>query len=99
MPYASVQNSISAKSQRLQPLHPEAMQKFLSALIQLGLEPVTLYGFYRLGFKLGFPQRAIARERLAVQDWQAAIDRLKILPPLPEKDVCAPSLARQVWRC
>ncbi len=61
------------------------MRKYFSALLQLGLKPVALYGLYRLGLKLDILQRAVARERRPVHNWQAAIERLKPLLPLPEK--------------
>jgi len=61
------------------------MRKLLSAFFQLGPKPVALYGCYRLGLRLGLPQRAVAQERQIVHDWQAATDRLRHLVPLPDK--------------
>jgi hypothetical protein len=62
------------------------MPKALSAALQLGLKPVALYGLYRLGLKLGIPQRVVNRARRPLHDWQAVIERLQILLPLPDRE-------------
>jgi hypothetical protein len=80
MPCAAVKNF------RSRPVVLEAMHKYLSALRQLGLKPITLYGLYKLGLKLGMPQRAVTQGRQDISDSQAVVDRLKLLLPLPEKD-------------
>jgi hypothetical protein len=80
------------------------MPKLLPALLQLGPKPLALYGFYRLGLKLGIPQRAVTQARRVVHDWQAAIDRLQILLLLPEKEalrlvIGAPGLQQLIEAC